>query len=103
MFGTSDPRCSRFGLAFRSERETDGGNRPPRTCRDVSNRKLSSGLEFPAFSTAPVSLDLVTPVAIPLGVDVITAQSNQRAIVSLEIQVHGSNRTALFDLGFIIV
>src|SRR5580765_7497136 len=45
----------------------------------------------------------VTPIAIPLCVDDITTQSNQRPILSLEIQWHGSNRKALFNLGFIII
>ena len=44
----------------------------------------------------------VTPVAIPHCVDDITAQSDQRAILSLETQGHGSNCKTLFNLGFII-
>ncbi len=48
-------------------------------------------------------IEAVTPVAIHLRINDITAQSNQRAILSLQIQGHGSNRQALFDLGFIIV
>src|SRR5215469_3646829 len=45
----------------------------------------------------------VTPVAIGLCVDDITAQSNQCAILSIEIQRHRSNLKASFDLRFIIV
>src|SRR5215813_5284780 len=48
-------------------------------------------------------IECVTPVAIPLCVDDITAQSNQRSILSIEIQWHRSNRKALFNLGFIVV
>ena len=45
----------------------------------------------------------VTPVAISLCVDDITAQSNQCAILPSKIQWHGGNGKALLNLGFIII
>src|SRR6476660_1792083 len=45
----------------------------------------------------------VTPIAIPLCVHDVTAKSNQRPILSIEIQWHRSNRKALFNLGFIVI
>src|SRR5579863_4421686 len=44
----------------------------------------------------------VTPVAIRLRVDDITAQSDQRGIFSIKVQGHGCNPKTLLNLGFIV-